>query len=117
MIQDNQFIPDAKLSEYFPLTDIVLITYPRHVGMSGILLLASAYEKPILASNYGLVGKLVNKYHFGLTIDATNPEEIANGIRKYLNNRKTINFQPISAQQFSQEHSPEKFSNCLFYDT
>ncbi|MDJ0581301.1 glycosyltransferase [Crocosphaera sp.] len=113
LIQDNQFIPDAKLSEYFQLTDIVLITYPRHVGMSGVLLLASAYEKPVLASNYGLVGKLVNNHHLGITINATNPEEIANGIKNYLNNSKTINFETISAQQFSQEHSPEKFSNIL----
>ncbi|MCA1994989.1 MAG: glycosyltransferase, partial [Coleofasciculus sp. S288] len=61
IIPRYEFISDREMQAYFQLTDVVLAPYQRHVGMSGILLLAAAAEKPVLSSDYGLMGELVRQ--------------------------------------------------------
>ncbi|NJR49047.1 MAG: glycosyltransferase family 4 protein [Leptolyngbyaceae cyanobacterium CSU_1_3] len=79
LIQDR-FLQEAEVPPYFQLADIVLALYQRHVGMSGILLLAAAAQKPVLASNYGLMGELAHRYHLGLAIEASDPQQIAQSL-------------------------------------
>jgi glycosyltransferase involved in cell wall biosynthesis len=77
IVEVYDFIPESEVPKYFQSADIVLATYQRHVGMSGILLLAAAAGKPVLSSNYGLMGELVVHYHMGLAVDSTVPAQIA----------------------------------------
>ena len=52
------YVPESELPDYFRAADIVLAPYQRHAGMSGIALLAAAYQKPLLTQTYGLLGEL-----------------------------------------------------------
>lgn len=86
VIKRYDFITEAEVQEYFALCDVVLATYQQHVGMSGILLLAAAMQKPILGSNYGLMGELTRRYELGQAVDSSNPDCIANAIVDFLEN-------------------------------
>jgi glycosyltransferase involved in cell wall biosynthesis len=85
LIQDG-FLREAEVPAYFQLADIVLALYQQHVGMSGILLLGAAAQKPMLVSNYGLMGELTQRYGLGLSIDSESIEEIAQSLAHCLDN-------------------------------
>jgi glycosyltransferase involved in cell wall biosynthesis len=83
-IEHYEFIPEADVPSYFQLADVILAPYQRHVGMSGILLLAAAAGKPVLSSDYGLMGELARRYQLGLVVDSTQPPEIAKAMATLL---------------------------------
>ena len=77
IIEHYAFVSEDVIPDYFKVSDIVLAPYQRHVGMSGILLLAAAAQKPVLSADYGLMGKLVSYHQLGLTVDASDPQAIS----------------------------------------
>lgn len=77
IISHYKFISETEVNLYFQISEIVLAPYQHHVGMSGILLLAAAANKPVLSSDYGLMGEITKRYKLGLTVDSTKPQLIA----------------------------------------
>jgi glycosyltransferase involved in cell wall biosynthesis len=110
-----QFVPESDVQMYFYLSDVILATYQRHVGMSGILILAAAAQKIVLSSNYGLMGEIVRRYQLGLSLDSTNPREIAEGIKICL----MVSFDTLGDRQemtkFAQLNSDEQFSKTIYH--
>lgn len=118
IIEHYEFVPEQDVQAYFHLADVVLAPYQRHVGMSGILLLAAAANKPVLSSNYGLMGEMVQRYQLGIAVDSTVPEEIAKGLQHYLvAPPKELGDRHASRQQmqlFAEQNSADKFAQLLF---
>lgn len=112
----NEFIAEEEVHLYFELADVILAPYQKHVGMSGILLLAAAAKKPVLASNYGLMGQLVRQKRLGITVDSTSPQAIADGIINFINDKQhqAIFFDLKMIDKFVEENLVENFSNTLF---
>jgi glycosyltransferase involved in cell wall biosynthesis len=113
VILRNDFIPECDIPRYFKISDVILAPYQRHVGMSGILLHASAASKPVLASDYGLMGEIVNHYRLGLTIDSTQPDAIANGIVQFVNKNPQDLYDINQAQEFASKHHSHYFADTL----
>ena len=114
IVRNYQFVPQREVSFYFHLADIVLAPYQHHVGMSGILLLAAAAQKPLLSSNYGLMGEIIQRYSLGISIDSTMPEEIAKGFINCVN-KSAEELQDFSkAKAFANENSADKFASTIF---
>ena len=108
-----KFLPEEDVQAYFEVSDFVLALYQRHVGMSGILNLAAAKQKPVLSSDYGLMGELVKQYHLGLTVDSTDPRVIALGIEKILSSiisDKDL----VKMQKFTDQNSASQFAPTIF---
>lgn len=117
IITQYQFVPDCDMQAYFQLTDIVLAPYQRHVGMSGILLLAAAAQKPVLTSNYGLMGEIVRQYRLGIAVDSTIPEQIAQGLMQCLEAAPERIGDRVTMQEFAAQNSAEKFAQTLLEHT
>ena len=81
IITHYHYVAQAEIQNYFQLADVVLTLYQGHVGMSGILVRAAAAQKPVLATNYGLMGELTRRYQLGLDLDPSDPQEIARGLQ------------------------------------
>ncbi|BAU44003.1 glycosyltransferase [Leptolyngbya sp. O-77] len=114
IITHFEFVSDESVHHYFQLADVVLAPYQRHVGMSGILLLAAAARKPVLSSNYGLMGELVRRYELGLIVDSTQPKEIALGIAQMLvESQSFCNLDKM--KRFAEENSAENFARTIFF--
>ncbi|BDA72005.1 putative N-acetylglucosaminyltransferase [Calothrix sp. PCC 7716] len=114
IIRRYDFIPGSEVQSYFQLTDFVLAPYQRHVGMSGILLLGAAAQKPILSSNYALMGEMVRRHQLGLTVDTTKPEEIASGLTRLLLESPQSLCNHMQMSLFAQENSIERFASVIF---
>ncbi len=113
IIGHYQFVPEQDVSQYFQLADFVLAPYQKHIGMSGILLLAAAAQKPILSSNYGLMGELVRQYQLGLTVDSTLPQEIADGITECLHKSPEQLGDRQQMKTFAEQNSAERFAQVI----
>jgi glycosyltransferase involved in cell wall biosynthesis len=109
-----EFIADEVVKQYFQLADVALALYQRHVGMSGILLLAAAAQKPVLSTNYGLMGELVRRYQLGLTVDSTSPEEIAAGLTRFLLEPPPELGNKDQMRLFAEQNSAQRFAKVIF---
>ncbi|MEB3280496.1 MAG: glycosyltransferase [Lyngbya sp.] len=114
IIRRYEFISDEEIPAYFNLADVVLAPYQRHVGMSGILLLAAAAAKPVLSSNYGLMGEMVKRHQLGLTVDSTIPSEIAQGLIRFLQDDSEKLGDHSKMRSFAQENSAQAFAELIF---
>lgn len=114
IIEKYEFIPEPEVSNYFQLTDVVLAPYQRHVGMSGILLLAAAAGKPVLSSNYGLMGEMVRRYELGIGVDSTLPQEIADGLTECLRRSPQDWGNQSKMQTFVRQNSVNNYTKVIF---
>lgn len=113
IIAKYEFIPEPDVCKYFQMADVVLVPYQQQVGTSGILLLAAAAQKPVLSTNYGLIGDLVQRYHLGLTVDSAVPGEIAKGLSQLIESPEQIG--DISKMKsFVEKNTPEEFASIIF---
>jgi glycosyltransferase involved in cell wall biosynthesis len=112
LIHDD-FVPESDMPLYFQLSNVVLAPYQRHVGMSGILLQAAAAQKPVLASNYGLMGELVQRYQLGLAINSEHPPAIAQAMTELLQGRASSPTQLSDMQAFVEQNLVEKYLNTI----
>ena len=107
------YVPESEVHSYFQLADVVLAPYQRHVGMSGILLQAAVANKPVLSSDYGLMGEMVRRYGLGLTVDSTVPSEIAKGLTCFLLEAPDNLCDRSQMKRLVQQHSLEQFAKTI----
>lgn len=97
---------------YFELADYVLALYQRHVGMASVVVRAAVSGKPLLASDYGYLGQLVQTEQLGLVTDSTAPAAIAQLLERVL----TLGL-PYSAdnlRQLAHANSEVAFAETIF---
>ena len=81
--------------------------------MSGIIALGASYQKPILSSDYGLMGRIVEEKKLGLTCDSTRIDEISQSFTLLTSKTSMKNFNSNSALDYSESQSAQKFSQLL----
>jgi glycosyltransferase involved in cell wall biosynthesis len=113
-IEHYEFIPEAIVPTYFQLADTILAPYQRHVGMSGILLLAAAAGKPVLSSDYGLMGELARRYQLGLVVDSTKPTEIAKALTTLVSVPPHTISNLSQMQLFAAQNSIDLYASTIF---
>jgi glycosyltransferase involved in cell wall biosynthesis len=113
IISHYEFIPEAEVSLYFQLADVILAPHQKPIGMSGLLSWAAAAQKPVLSSNYGLIGELVRRYRLGLTVDSSQPSAIADGLAQFLRSSPLSLGDPQQMQWFALQNSAENFARTL----
>lgn len=112
LIVEDRFLPESEIQRYFQAADIILAPYQRHVGMSGILVRAAAVQKPVLSSDYGLMGEVTRRYQLGLTVDSTVSQEIALGMSHFINNPSQKS--PVKMRAYAERNSADKFAEVIF---
>ncbi|MGG6264987.1 glycosyltransferase family 4 protein [Leptolyngbya sp. AN03gr2] len=108
------FVPDEAIHPYFQISDVVLVPYQRHIGMSAILVRAAAAQKPVLASDFGVIGELTRRYQLGLTIDAASPEQIAQAMMRFLLEVPGELCNPVKQKQFADHNTAQQFASQIF---
>ncbi|OLP20495.1 hypothetical protein BST81_00260 [Leptolyngbya sp. 'hensonii'] len=114
IITHYEFVSDASVTSYFQLADVVLAPYQRHVGMSGILLQAAAAQKPVLSSDYGLMGKLVRQHKLGLTVDSAVPARIAEGLARCLTEPPVTLADRQKMGHWVEQHAADHYAATIF---
>ena len=109
----NEFVPDTEIQKYYELSDVILTTYQKHMGASSALIRAALAKRPVLSSDYGLMGEIVRRRQMGLTIDTTQPKEIARGILAFLEDRPEYTLNQQYAAEMVQENSSARLAAAL----
>lgn len=90
---DIRFIADNEIKYYFNAADIVALPYLQ-IYQSGVVLLAYAYEKPIVATTEGEFLTVVKDQETGLLVESGNSEQLGKAIIWYLDH-------PDKAKEFA----------------
>jgi glycosyltransferase involved in cell wall biosynthesis len=113
IIARDEFIADTEIGPYHELADVVLVTHVRHIGVSVSLVHAAQARRPVLASDFGLVGELTRRYGLGTTVDTADPKALAAAIRDLVIQSRPL---PIDAQRmalFAEQNSPLRYAQTL----
>ncbi len=100
----NRFATESEFNNLFLAADTIAVCYPRHYGSASILIRASAYEKPIIGSDWGWIGWAMRNFQLGQTCDATRSESIRDAI---VATCQATHPRSDRADQFVRYHSPE----------
>lgn len=86
IVVKDGFVKDEDIQQYFKVADYAFALYNKHFGMSAIMVRAAAAQKPLISSNFGLIGKIVVENELGITID----NDLKEKLEMLLNNEISI---------------------------
>lgn len=112
---EDRFLSTNEIICLLQHCNIVLAPYSRDfTGSSGVLLWAAGAKRPVITSNYGLLGYQSQKYNLGISVDTTNSELVAEAFRCYLDDSSAYEQNISGMQQLYKESLPEKFGQTFF---
>lgn len=86
----DEFIPDSELPGLFEQADVVLLPY-RDASQSAVLMTALAFGRPIVATNVGGIGDVIEHGHSGWLVECA-PDDLAEAVVEALS-------QPVKAER------------------
>ena len=100
-----RFFDPVATNEVLKITDVVLVPYIDFFSSSNILGLAAKYNKPLVASKLGVMGRLVNQYQLGQTVNPASKSEIGQAIEAHLENKDP----KIDGRAYLEAHATSVF--------
>jgi glycosyltransferase involved in cell wall biosynthesis len=79
----NELISNEKRSELFTNADVVVLPYVE-ASQSAVVAVAYAYERPVVASNVGAIGEIVDHEKTGLLVPARDELALAHAVIRIL---------------------------------
>jgi glycosyltransferase involved in cell wall biosynthesis len=110
---DDRRLDDSELAALVRRSDVVLAPYQRFVGSSGVLLWAALNGRPVLAQDYGLIGRLTREHHLGVSVDSCDPARIAREMTRMIEGGPASFFDPPAATRFAAAQTPHRFASLV----
>ena len=110
---DDRRLDQAELASLVRQCDVVLAPYQRFVGSSGVLLWAAVSGRPVLAQEFGLVGRLTRDHRLGVSVDASDPSHIAREIGRMVECGPSTFIDGAAAASFAAAQSPQRFASLV----
>lgn len=107
---DDRRLDDAELESLVQRSSVILAPYQRFVGSSGVLLWAARAGRPLLAQEYGLVGRLTREHRLGLAVDASCPAALADAITQMVQHGPASFLDREAAGRFVESRTPHRFA-------
>lgn len=89
-----------------------VLPYPRHSGMSRVLLEACSVGTPVIVHRFGLLGHLVSTYGLGLSVDCANPRALRAAVVTLTDPARCAAYEEALAA-FSARFAPDHFRSAL----
>lgn len=86
---DIKYIPDNEICDYYCAADINVLPY-KEVYQSGVVHLAYAYNKAVIATNVGSFPEVVVDGKSGLLVEKDNINELENAMKKIIYDNKVL---------------------------
>lgn len=86
---DIRYIGDDEIKYYFNAADIIAMPY-REIYQSGVVLLAYAYRKPVVATTEGEFVNVIKNKETGILVPSEDEEAFASGLNWYFDNPEKI---------------------------
>ena len=110
---DDRRLDQSELASLVRQSDVVLAPYQRFVGSSGVLLWAAASGRPVLAQEFGLVGRLTREHQLGLSVDASDPSQLALEIARMVDRGPSAFLDCEAATRFAASQTPQRFASVV----
>ncbi len=110
------FLPgyiQGDVQPYYWVSDVVLTTYQGHMGSSGAIMRAAYAGKPVLSSDYGLMGEWVYRCKLGQVVDTTQSKALASGLEAFVSENADRLFDPRESQKLKERNSQTKLAEDL----
>jgi hypothetical protein len=78
-----------------------------------VLLWAALNGRPVLAQDYGLVGRLTREHRLGISVDAGAPADIAREIARMVSDGPARFFDAAAAERFAAAQTPQRFASLV----
>jgi alpha-maltose-1-phosphate synthase len=101
----NRFIDDREVPLLFQRAQAVILPYSVMSGQSGILNIAYAFNKPVVASNVPGIGESVKDGETGYVVDAKNSSALSEAIIRLLQDENKRNDMKKKISEYSRELS------------
>lgn len=98
-----RYIDENEVDHFFSAADLVAIPYKNFEAQSGVLLRAYGHKKPVVVSNVGAMGELVDSDGTGLVVESEQPDQLAKAILELLNDLDT--FEGNYTDQLQEKYS------------
>jgi glycosyltransferase involved in cell wall biosynthesis len=115
-VEDRRLDRD-ELEALVTRSDVVLAPYQRFVGSSGVLLWAARAGRPVLAQDYGLIGRLIRDHRLGVAVDTSDPARLAAEIGRVVERGPQSFIDRPSAARFVASRAPQDFASLVFSST
>lgn len=112
VVRQHAFVPEPDIQPYFAISDLVITLYQRHIGMSAVLVRAAAAGKPVLSSDYGLVGQLVKTRGLGRVVASENPMAVADALATF--GQETWPVDLDAMQAFAEQNRADQYARTIF---
>lgn len=110
---DDRRLDHAELEALVSQSDVVLAPYQRFVGSSGVLLWAARAGRPVLAQEFGLIGRLTRDHRLGAVADSSDPVKIAAQIVRMVDDGPRSFIDLSSAARFVSSRTPHRFASMV----
>lgn len=110
---ENRWLSRAELEVLVARSDVVLAPYQRFVGSSGVLMWAARAGRPVLAQEYGLVGRLTRDHRLGAVVNSSDPAYLAREIERMIVHGPQNFIDVSSAATFAFSCTPQRFASTL----
>ena len=103
----------GSVQHYYRLSDVILATYQGHMGSSSALIRAAAAGKPVLSSDYGLMGAITQKHKLGKVVDTADGRAMAAALTELATCELASAIDGQEAGRFARQHSTEQLTEDL----
>ena len=114
VVHIDGFVTEARMTALFNMSDIVLAPYQYHIGSSGVLIRAAQASKPVIGSDFGMVGRTIKQYRLGISVDSTSTNEVGRGIELMLESGWGNSNSDGAQREFAEMNSSSHFAKCIF---
>jgi glycosyltransferase involved in cell wall biosynthesis len=113
IVVHKHFLPEADVAKYFSAASLVLTLYHHHMGSSGAFMRAAAAGKPVLSTDFGLLGHLTHTHKLGFTCNVHQEAAMRNLLRLAASGAVERAFDPAPARAFAQQHGKLEFAKRI----
>lgn len=112
IILKKDFIPTTEVKYYFSASDAVVLPY-KSATQSGIVQVAVNFCKPVIATNVGGIGEVIQDGITGFVVEKENPEKLAQAIIRFYNEDKEKKFTD-NMSSLKEKYSWQSFVKGMF---
>lgn len=112
----NYYISTEEEKLCFCAADFIALPYISHYGSSGILPIAAAAKRPVIASDYHMLGQSVTQNQLGIVFKNGNTDSLIKGLLEIssFSKNKIASYTP-NLTQFAQANSKKAFKEAFIH--
>lgn len=111
----NRWIKDEEVGKLFEDATFVVLPY-THATQSGVIPLAYAFSKPVVATKVGCLDEQVVEGETGYMCDGSNAIALSEAMLKMLDNIELTKYMGVNAYEYMKKHLTWESSAKIFVD-